>query len=174
MRISSVIVNTATVLIFAAIGVLCFKEGYIPLNSGASSASKRLAVGRNLPAFEKHDWRSHRETLLLALRDGCHYCSESAPFYKRLTELEHSGAIKNFHILAAFPDSQEIVTALLESEKLDLDSVSSVNFGELGVTGTPTAVLVDQSGRVLELWVGELNDIGQQTLIDKLRSGSQQ
>jgi thioredoxin-related protein len=173
MRISSVIVNTATILTFVGIGVLCFKAGYLPLNFGASNASKRLAVGKNLPAFQKHDWHSHRETLLLALRDGCHYCKDSAPFYKKLTEFERSGAIKDFHILAVFPDPSEIVSDLLKSEQLDLDSISSVDFEELGVTGTPTAVLVDQSGRVLELWVGELSDIGQQTLIDKLRSGSQ-
>jgi thioredoxin-related protein len=134
--------------------------------------SAQMAQAKPQP-FEKHDWRSHRKTLVLALRDGCHYCKDSASFYKRLSELERSDAIKDFHILAVFPDPSEIVSDLLKSEQLDLDSISSVDFEELGVTGTPTAVLVDQSGRVLELWVGELDDKGQQTLVNKLRSGSQ-
>jgi hypothetical protein len=171
MRISSAIVNTVTILIFVGVGALCFKEEYLPLKAGARNASHGLAVGKTLPPFERRDWHSHRETLLLALREGCHYCRDSAPFYKRLTELERSGAIKDFHILAVFPDPREIAGSLLESEKLDLDFVSSVDFKALGITGTPTAVLVDKSGKVLDLWVGELNDIEQQTLIDKLRSG---
>jgi thioredoxin-related protein len=173
MRITSaVIVNAATVLVFVGIGALCFKEGYLPLGFRANKASERLAVGKQLPAFEKYDWRSHRETLLLVLRDGCHYCADSAPFYKRLTELESSRAINNFHILAVFPDPDDVVSNLLKLEQLKLESISSVDFGKLGVTGTPTAVLVDQSGKVLDLWVGELDDKGQQTLVNKLRSGS--
>src|SRR4051794_36985395 len=110
MRTSSVIANTVTVLLFAGIIMLCFKEGYLPLKFGADNGSKGLAVGKTLRAFEKHEWQSHRETLLLALRDGCHYCKDSAPFYKRLAELERSGAIGGFHILALFPDPREVVS----------------------------------------------------------------
>jgi thioredoxin-related protein len=169
-------VNVATALLFVGIGAFCIKEGYLPLASGGSETSERresrIAIGKQLPAFEKYDWRSHRETLLLVLRDGCHYCADSASFYKRLTELESSRAIDNFHILAVFPDPDAVVSNLLKLEQLKLESISSVDFGKLGVTGTPTAALVDQSGKVLDLWVGELNDIGQQALINKLRSGS--
>jgi thiol-disulfide isomerase/thioredoxin len=174
---SGIIVNAATIFILVGIGALCVKEAYPPASSVPETSRAResqIGVGKQLPQFAKYDWHSHKETLLLALRDGCHYCIDSAPFYRKLAELEGSDAIGNAHILAVFPDSHEVVSKLLESEQLKVESIPSVDFQVLGISGTPTAALVDQAGKVLAVWVGELNTNRQQTLLDKLRSESQQ
>ena len=175
MRIrSTIIVNVATVLVFAGVAAICIKEVY--LHSGPPRASEssnaRIVVGELLPPVAKYDWHSHRQTLLLALRDGCHYCERSAPFYRRLAALESSGVFRNVHILAVFPDGAGIVSKVLESEQLRVESVSSVDFHVLGVSGTPTAVLVDQAGKVLDVWRGELDASREQTPIDRLRSAT--
>src|SRR5205085_12578264 len=32
------------------------------------------------------NWAKNKQTRLLVLRDGCHFCSDSAPFYQRLVK----------------------------------------------------------------------------------------
>ena len=108
MRMSpAIIVNGASVLAFVGIGAFCVKEAYLPLSSRASGTSEhresQLVVGKQLPLVAKYEWHSHKKTLLLALRNGCHYCEDSAPFYRTLAGLESSGAIKNVHILVTSP-----------------------------------------------------------------------
>jgi hypothetical protein len=129
----------------------------------------RIAVGQQLASFGKYDWHSHTTTLVLALRKGCHYCEDSAPFYRKLTDLENSGEIKNAHLLAIFPDSLDDVRNTLQSESLVLESIPSFDFGVLGIEGTPTAILVDNAGKILDVWVGELSLSQQRTLLDALQ-----
>ncbi|MGA3189127.1 MAG: hypothetical protein ABSF22_18635 [Bryobacteraceae bacterium] len=42
------------------------------------------AVGTILPALPGYNWDQHSETLVLAMRTGCHFCEDSLPFYRDL------------------------------------------------------------------------------------------
>jgi hypothetical protein len=44
-----------------------------------------------------------------------------------------------------------------ERNQLDVESVAALNYNALNVNGTPTLILVDSTGRVLEFWVGKLS-----------------
>src|SRR5207247_2532848 len=60
------------------------------------------------------NWRKNKQTLLLVLRDGCHFCSDSAEFYRRLTTTV--GAERSTKLVAALPgsidDSRTYLTGL--------------------------------------------------------------
>jgi hypothetical protein len=51
-----------------------------------------------------------------------------------------------------------------------LESLPAVNYSTLGVTGTPTLVLVDSTGRIVDFWVGKLSEVEQQEVIEAVES----
>lgn len=125
----------------------------------------QIKIGDELSSLPGYNWNSHPRTLVLALRYGCHYCEDSAPFYKRLIDLETSAQVKDVHIIAAFPDDAVVVQRALQIEGLSLDYIASVSFRDLKISATPTAILVDQHARVTEAWVGQLSGSEEQRLM---------
>jgi hypothetical protein len=166
-------INVATVLVCIGIGGFILREAYPPQASkaigGRGSQGHEIAGGQQLPRLAGYDWRSHKRTLVLALRDGCHYCEESAPFYRSMAALERDGRFGDIHILAVFPDHPAVVNKVPESEQLNVEAIPSIDLAALGVIATPTALLVDQAGMVLSVRVGELNESQQQVFLDALR-----
>ena len=51
------------------------------------------------------DWRSNRHTLVLAMSVDCHFCRDSADFYKRLTTDEQ--VTNKVHVVAVVPETAE-------------------------------------------------------------------
>jgi|HubBroStandDraft_6_1064221.scaffolds.fasta_scaffold357070_2 hypothetical protein len=86
--------------------------------------------------------------------------------------MEKGGQIKDFHIVAIFPDTSDVVKRTLQSEGLSFDAIPSVALSAFKVEGTPTAILVDQNGRVIKAWVGELSAAQQEVVLDTLQPSS--
>jgi|SRR5271154_5632642 len=141
------IVITVAALVFVSLYV---KSYFSPANSEVS-----IRPGEFLPNLPSYDWKSHDSTLVIAVRYGCHYCEASMPFYRRLAEMEKNGRVKA-HLLAIFPDKAIIAQDVLTSQQLPAESVPGVSFDALKVSGTPTLILVDQTGKALRVWEGQL------------------
>lgn len=109
------------------------------------------------------------DTLLLAIRKGCHFCEDSMPFYKDLLELKSEDKI-SIPIVAVLPDSPVIARKFVASHKLALPVAANVNLGTIGVTGTPTMILVGAKRTVQQVWVGEQNPTQQTGVIAELES----
>jgi hypothetical protein len=103
----------------------------------------------NLPDV---DWQKSDQTLLLVLSTTCHYCSESTAFYQQLVK-ERSG---NTRIVAALPQDLDESQDYLKKHGLSVDDVKQVNLNSIGVSGTPTLILVNNDGAVKDVWVGKL------------------
>ena len=104
--------------------------------------------------------------LLVAVSPGCHFCNESMPFYKELLDKrnEKSSPIK---FVAAVPneaakaeESQKFATAGAQP-----DNLVHLDFAAIKVPGTPTLLLVDNNGKVLDVWVGKLDERGQKQVL---------
>ena len=116
-----------------------------------------------------YDYASNKRTLILVLRYGCRYCDESLPLYKRLLELRREGQIRGVNMLAIFPDNPTVAKSVLDEEGLDISFIPSVNLAQLRIPGTPTLLLMDDKGSILEVWVGKLSEGKELDLIDHLR-----
>jgi peroxiredoxin len=106
----------------------------------------------SLPGME---WGRSRRTLLMVLSTNCHYCTESAPFYQKLAQEKTKHT--DVGLLAVLPQSVEESRKYLDEHDVRVDEVRQVSPGALNVSGTPTLILVDQSGSVIESWVGKLS-----------------
>jgi hypothetical protein len=138
------------------------------LRSRATHRVPGPAVGDRIVAPKSYDWRAHAQTLVVAVRKGCVYCEHSYPLYRRLNELESSNQLKA-HMLIVMPDDPATGAALLSAEKINSQSIASVPLSDVNVSGTPTLLLVNETGRVLQSWVGELDASRTEALVTQLR-----
>ncbi len=121
----------------------------------APHADGAIAVGAHIAPPPGYSWASHSRTLILAIREGCVYCKNSVPFYRRLSGLRERSQLRaNF--LAVMPDSQEVGAEFLTANNIGVDKVYSLPLSEIKVSGTPSLLLLDNKGQVEKVWVGQL------------------
>lgn len=169
-RLSKAIETSANIAIIMVSVLLCvtlikneFNSSPQPAASGPPKANTSIRQGDKLTLPEV-DWQKNGQTLLLALSTTCHYCTESAAFYRRLKQ--DGGDI---HLLAVFPQAAEEGEAYLKKLAVPVDEVRQVPFESLNVSGTPTVLLVDGSGEVKASWVGKLPSNQETEVITRLK-----
>lgn len=113
------------------------------------------------------DWADQPKTLILALQTNCHFCNESAPFYKRLVESIRN---KNVKLVAVFPGNIEESKAHLNELGLTNLEVKQSPLANMQVSGTPTLILTNDKGEVINVWVGKLSPDKETEVISKLNS----
>jgi thioredoxin-related protein len=107
------------------------------------------------------DLPSKQKTLLIALSTECGFCSDSIPFVEKLNRLDHPAA----SIITLFPEDKVSVASFLQEKQIQIDARSSVDFRTLGLQGTPAYILVDDQGKVIDLWFGKLSQKEQEDLL---------
>ena len=143
--------NVIVILLAVVIGSVFLKDRFATPGPGPNE----VKVGDQLPGLHAYNWKAHDRTLVLALRNGCHFCEDSMPFYRRLAKLEESKQI-GVHLIAVFPDDPAVVRQVVETQQLTIEVVPAFELGQVKVQATPTLMLVDEQGRVSKVWMGEL------------------
>lgn len=128
-----------------------FTNHKIQNTNPVSKADTQVQKGTKI-SLPDVDWQKHEQTLLLALSTTCRYCSESNVFYQQLTK-ERSN---NTGIIAILPQSIEESKKYLESHGVSVDEIKQARLDSIGVSSTPTVILVDSSGTVKDSWIGKL------------------
>jgi hypothetical protein len=111
------------------------------------------------------DWRKAPKSLLLAISTKCHFCSESSGFYRRLA----SAAGDDIQIVAVFPQSVSEGKVYLEGLAVPITEVRQADLSQLGVEGTPTLILTDNRGAVIDSWFGKLNKDDENAVLSHLK-----
>ncbi len=104
---------------------------------------------------------------LVFLRTGCTFCEKSMPFYRRISQLTSTGKVK---VVTFFEHDDLEVSEYMERFQLVDVEINREDFNSLGIKGTPTFVLLDQSGKVLKSSIGKLSDKGEQEIENYLNS----
>jgi hypothetical protein len=135
-------------------------------------ASKRIATSMETiggPArgaildLSGFDWsRSGSGTLVFGIATTCHFCTQSAPFYKRLLTSVHDG----IGVVAIAPQPVEQTKEYLERLGVAITEVRQAQLQTFGIGGTPTLVFVDRRGMVERVWRGALSKDREQDLVD--------
>jgi thioredoxin-related protein len=110
-----------------------------------------------------------QRALVVALSPACHFCDESMTFYKRiLNERDQRRSPVKFIAAVAAEDMKIEEAQKLATAGAQPDSLVQLNFGAVKVPGTPTLMLVDNEGKVLDVWVGKLDASRQQEVLNAL------
>jgi len=117
----------------------------------------------SLPGF---DWSKKDSHIVLVLRKGCHFCSESAPFYQQLAR----GVVNrtDVELVAALPQNASDAQQYLNEIQLPITEVRQVDMTAMKVRGTPTILLVDKTGTVTDVWIGKLQPDKELEVLNRL------
>jgi len=145
------VANIATIVVSLLLSVVLIKVFLLPQPRPPVGGQQLvgLNIKQSLPGV---DWAKNKRTLVLALSTQCHYCTDSAPFFQRIQK----EAAKNVKMVAVLPQAVDDSRKYLEGEGVRVDDVKQTQLGSIGVTGTPTLLLVDGSGKVTDAWQGKL------------------
>jgi len=160
-------VLTNLAIIFAAVllSVVLIKNYLLPYYSkdGPRDFSVPAGAKVSLPGV---DWSNNNQTLLLVLQKGCHFCTESAPFYQRL--VRETAGRGNVHLIAVLPQSFDEGKKYLDDLGVTIAEVKQAQLDSIGVHGTPTLILVNNQGVVITSWVGKLRADGEAEVLRRL------
>jgi hypothetical protein len=147
--------NVSIAVVALLLSVVLLKS-YLLTKSTAPATEEREAAG-NEPrlgqalAVPDVDWAKNGQTLILALSTTCHFCTESAPFYQRLASERG-----NIRLIAVVPQPASEGRDYLDRLGVPLDEVQQASLKSINVRGTPTLLLVDGKGVVVQEWEGKL------------------
>ena len=144
------IANLAIVTVALMIGGILVHRYFLQTNEAQTVPD--APIGQKL-ALLNVDWSQHKQTLVLALQEGCHFCTESAPFYQRLAA---AAARRNVPVVVVLPQPVEVGRGYLAGLQVPFGDVRQATLGSLGVQATPTIMLVNGEGEVTGGWVGRL------------------
>jgi hypothetical protein len=145
--------NVAIIVIALLLGAVLVKRYLMPAAPTSPPAAAQIQPGTkiNLPGV---DWGKSEQTLVLALSDGCRFCTESAGFYQRLAK--EKASVGGVRLIAVLPQEVSQGQTYLSSLGVAVDEVRQSTLGAIGVSGTPTLLLVDNNGAVKQSWLGKL------------------
>lgn len=145
--------GTANVCIAVAAVLLLVTFSWRFSGCNPPSRSQRTPIPQGamikLPDF---DWSGSPQTLLLALSTDCAYCTFSTSFYRRL--VKQAEVTRNTRLIAVLPQAIHESREYFAKHDLRIDSLRQAVPASFGVNGTPTLILVDSSGVVIQSWGG--------------------
>lgn len=136
-------IANVSIVIVAVIASVALVRNLIARRSAPRELPPRVDVGSR---FALPDVRNR---LVVAVSTTCHYCSESAPFYARLTA-------KHPAMTVVLPQSVDEGREYARGIGLPVGDVRQAAMRDLKIRGTPTVLLVDGRGIVQRVWEGKL------------------
>lgn len=110
--------------------------------------------GARAPVVAGVDYARADRTLVLFLSTHCKFCDMSVPFYQDLAAKLAAGAGRNRKLVAVFSQTADEVNQYKQRKQLPIETVADASVGDVGISGTPTLLLVASDGTVLRSWVG--------------------
>lgn len=149
------ILNISIVVMLFVLAVILLKR-----HSPADSVSP--TIGPSARIFIKGlDWGKSEQTLLLAIQEGCKYCTESARFYREI--IQGLSGRNDVRVVAVFPESARDGENYLSQLGLSVNEIKEASLLSLGIKEIPTLVLVNKAlvlvnkaGVVTNVWIGQL------------------
>lgn len=159
--------NLSIIVVGLLLCVVLVKSYVIPAPArqsvGEPAGTRGIIKSGDAVAVSGVDWEKNGKTLLLVLSTTCHFCTQSGPFYQRLVK-EHGDA----KLVALVPQSADEGQSYLKGLGVEVDDVRQASLGDLGVSGTPTLILVDGKGLAADVWVGALTPNRENEVVSRL------
>jgi hypothetical protein len=157
--------NVAIIVVALLLGAVLVKRFLLP---GGEAARPDLRVPAGTKAtLPGVDWARNGRTLVLVLSRDCRFCTESAPFYRRLAG--EAGGRRDIRLVAVFPQTVEEGREYLDGLQVKVHEVVQAAPSSTGAGGTPTLILVDGVGVVQNSWVGQLAAPEESDVLDQVR-----
>lgn len=159
--------NIAIILVCAIAAVVLVRNQFFPPRP--PGAPPQVEKGEQFVALKQAMPEGVNRALVVAVSPTCHFCNDSLPFYKRLVdERNQKGSAVKFMAAVPTEDSKAPEAEKFSNAGVQPDKVVHIDFSSIKVPGTPTLMLVDNTGKVLNVWVGKLDDGGEKEVLKTL------
>lgn len=112
------------------------------------------------------EWSRSPESIVLVVKRDCQYCVASAPFYKKLYAATSGGI--NPPVFAVLPEAPDTGRNYVAQLGIPVDRVYRATASDLHITGTPTLMTVDNTGKVTGIWVGLIPAAKESSVLKRL------
>ena len=147
-------------LVVIAVGVK-----YLRASGGELTAERPfVSAGADLPGAELFNLENSNAVVVLALSSRCRYCTESMPFYRTLLALP-SVADQRLQVSVGSMDDTSTMQAYLGRHGISVKQVVPLVDAGLRVRSTPTVILANSEGKVVQSWEGLLDADKQREVI---------
>jgi thioredoxin-related protein len=147
------------IVLVAVAALVIFARSYL-----TQPATQRALVGEKL-ALKDVNWQVSKKSIVLVLSTTCHFCTESAPFYRQLVKKSEEQHVRT---IAVFPQAAVEASSYLKNQDVVVSEVRQSSLADMQVDGTPTLLLIDEKGVVRGEWVGKLPLDGEKDVLAKL------
>lgn len=155
--------NAAIVVLAVMLGVVLVKNHLLdPVRPTPDEGLLRPGAKLPLPGV---DWKGNGRTVVLAVASTCPYCTASAPFYQRM-ERERGQT----RLVIFTPEPADVARQYLSGLGVSFDEVRQVPLNSVGIRGTPTLIVVDDTGSIVNSWVGKLRPAQEDEVLAQLRA----
>lgn len=151
IEIASNVAIIIVALLFA--GVLVNRYFFSSSLKSSVAESEEVKNGTKLPLSDV-DWSKSDKNLVLVISTTCHFCTESTPFYQKLAQT--NAEYKSARLIAVMPQAVDEARRYLSEHKISVNEVRQTSLNTINVRGTPTLILVDKTGAVVQSWIGKL------------------
>ncbi len=158
--------NISIILVSIVLAVALVKYFFFKAPNGNDRPVRNYIQKGQKVAIENVDWAKNGRTLLLVLQNGCHFCSESAPFYKTL--VQNAAKRNEIHLVAVLPQPTDEGKKYLNDLGVSIDDVRQAPLSALAIEGTPTLILVNNAGVASEIWIGKLKPDKEAEVLSRL------
>ena len=161
------VANVAIILVAIALVVVLAKRFIFNAgNENQANETIQSNVGAKLSQPDI-DWSKSNKNLILILSNTCRFCTESAPFYKRLVQEQTQRG--TFYLTALFPQPVSDGQKYLHELGVDINEIKQLSPGAIRIRGTPTVLLVNSAGVVTEEWLGKLPPDKENEVLSRLQ-----
>ncbi len=160
------VANVAIIVVAIAVCVALYKN-YFRKNQSHPTVDNQISKGTKV-SLPDVDWSKSHQTLVLALSTQCRFCTESATFYQHLIQAK-SGS-EAFEVIAVLPQPESQGRQYLKGLGVGIEQVKQAELRTLGVQGTPTLLLVNKNGEVIDVWVGKLPEAQEVEVLARLQA----
>lgn len=165
------IANIAIILVCLIAAFILIYNNFFKNNQQQAGGPRppEVKVGEQFDSLRQVVPAGAEKALVVALSPTCHFCTESMPFYKKLIDQRNQKG-SNVKIVTAVPaeaakaEEQKTMT----TSGVNPDALVALDFSNIKVPGTPTILLVDNQGKVLDVWVGKQDSSGEEEILETL------
>ncbi|MBX3289951.1 MAG: hypothetical protein KF855_11470 [Acidobacteria bacterium] len=164
------VANVAIILLAVVLGVILIDRYFSAQDKPTpppSTVASSLTPGMEFP-LKSLDLAKKEKTLVMVLSTTCRYCTASLPFYKDL--VEKNGENGSVNMVAVFPEELSESGKYLSENNVRFDEVLQADPSELLARGTPTLILTNDKGIVLDVWIGKLPKEKEEEVLERVFS----
>lgn len=163
------ITTNIAVLLMAIIVITFFIHHYLTQRKQPTPINLKTGFqkGQLFPQLQNINYAKSAKTLLIVLNIKCSFCTEGIPFYNQLADLQNKSK-SNVDIIALFPNEEAEVRQYIQQNQIKINHIAKVDFDSLNIGGTPTIILVDSNGKIIDFWLGKLTMNTEQQVIKQV------